>query len=338
MKLEAARKGDGCAHKGEIITGSGDTFIVDAKAARLGDLHTCRSPTPCRQRVPAQGRSSRRAARSTSTTFPRHERQICCSVCPLDRLPRCGHPITVEYNARPEDEHHHMMKFEHEIKERDKVEDEEEPGDGETGEADDPLGVDDIRPPPLQEKAPPSPASQRFDGTGRNVPNTADKQPYADQASPPHNPHQLTTSDENPDLKAQQPMSPPGGQTTSAQAAESPAYVEDVLGVMRRLEESACSVRVLQFGELDLISPAGRLVLTTLAAVAQMERDLLIERTHAGLARARREGKRLGRPRSLTEGQKSDVLDRVNSGDTISSIARDFGVSRATILRVRDAA
>ena len=114
--------------------------------------------------------------------------------------------------------------------------------------------------------------------------------------------------------------------------------VEDVLSVMRSLEEVDCSVRVLQFGDLDLVSPAGRLVLTTLAAVAQMERDLLVERTHAGLERARRAGKRLGRPKSLTEAQQQEVVDKINIGATISAVAREFGVSRATVLRVRDAA
>lgn len=112
--------------------------------------------------------------------------------------------------------------------------------------------------------------------------------------------------------------------------------VEDVLGVMRRLEEVECSVKVLQFGDLDLISPAGRLVMTTLVAVAAMERDLLIERTHAGLARARREGKRLGRPQALTDGQRASAVTRLEAGETVSAVARELGVSRATVIRARD--
>jgi len=50
-------------------------------------------------------------------------------------------------------------------------------------------------------------------------------------------------------------------------------------------------VIVLQLGKLDLTSPAGRMVLTMLAAVAEMEPDLLIERIKAALARARAKGK-----------------------------------------------
>jgi len=55
-------------------------------------------------------------------------------------------------------------------------------------------------------------------------------------------------------------------------------------------------VIVLQLGRLDLTSAAGKLMLTMLAAVAEMERDLLVERTQSGLARAKAEGKTLGRP------------------------------------------
>ena len=76
--------------------------------------------------------------------------------------------------------------------------------------------------------------------------------------------------------------------------------------------------------------------MTTLAAVARMERDLLVERTHAGLERARREGKRLGRPKALTAAQQRDVVQQIHDGASVSAVAREFGVSRATVLRVRD--
>jgi len=55
---------------------------------------------------------------------------------------------------------------------------------------------------------------------------------------------------------------------------------------------------VLQLGKLDLTSATGKLMLTMLVAVAEMERDLLVERTQSGLARAKAEGRRqdLGPP------------------------------------------
>jgi len=57
---------------------------------------------------------------------------------------------------------------------------------------------------------------------------------------------------------------------------------------------------VLQLGTTDLTSAAGKLLLPMLAAVAEMERDLLVKRTQAGLARAKAEGKALGR-RSMND-------------------------------------
>jgi len=57
-----------------------------------------------------------------------------------------------------------------------------------------------------------------------------------------------------------------------------------------------------------------RLHMTVLAAVAQFERDLLIERTHAGLARAKAEGKQLGRKDALTPEQKVAIRAKLVEG------------------------
>ena len=73
-----------------------------------------------------------------------------------------------------------------------------------------------------------------------------------------------------------------------------------------------------------------------IAAVAEFERDLLIERTQAGLIRAKSEGKVLGRPQSLTKLQAEAVRGRVAGGESVASLAREFGSSRQTIMRVRD--
>ena len=53
----------------------------------------------------------------------------------------------------------------------------------------------------------------------------------------------------------------------------------DIMTTVKRFSEMGCAVRVLQLGDLDLASSAGKLVLSTLSAVAEMERDLLVERT-----------------------------------------------------------
>lgn len=109
----------------------------------------------------------------------------------------------------------------------------------------------------------------------------------------------------------------------------------DVLQTVRQLQERKVHVIVHQLGNTDLTSPAGRLLLTMLSAVAEMERDLLVERTQAGLERAKAEGKQLGRPAKTTEQDRRDILDRLHAGDSVSQVARDFKVSRATIISIR---
>jgi putative DNA-invertase from lambdoid prophage Rac len=71
--------------------------------------------------------------------------------------------------------------------------------------------------------------------------------------------------------------------------------------------------------------------------VAEMERDLLIERTQAGLARAKAEGKRLGRPSKTTPEQREAIRRRARAGESVSGLAREFKVSRATVIAIRDA-
>jgi putative DNA-invertase from lambdoid prophage Rac len=106
----------------------------------------------------------------------------------------------------------------------------------------------------------------------------------------------------------------------------------DVLATIKRLTEQKVEVIVLQLGKLDLGSPAGELMLAMLAAVAEMERDLLVERTQAGLVRARAEGKVLGRPAKTTVAQRTTMVEAYERGDSISSLSRLYNVSRSTIL------
>jgi putative DNA-invertase from lambdoid prophage Rac len=68
--------------------------------------------------------------------------------------------------------------------------------------------------------------------------------------------------------------------------------------------------------------------------VAEMERDLLVERTQSGLARAKAEGKTLGRPSKTTTEQKAEIVVKYQNGESISALARLYEVSRANILGV----
>jgi len=66
------------------------------------------------------------------------------------------------------------------------------------------------------------------------------------------------------------------------------------------------------------------------AVVAEFERDLLIERTQSGLARAKAAGKALGRPQALSKEQQEQIAQGVSLG----VLAKQFGVSRPAIQRV----
>jgi putative DNA-invertase from lambdoid prophage Rac len=74
-----------------------------------------------------------------------------------------------------------------------------------------------------------------------------------------------------------------------------------------------------------------------LAAMADFERDLIIERTQAGQARARAEGKHMGRPPKTTESQRVAIRNALDKGATVTSMAERYKVSRATIISVRAA-
>ena len=97
----------------------------------------------------------------------------------------------------------------------------------------------------------------------------------------------------------------------------------------------ACRIEaiVLQLGKLDLGS-AGRMILTVLAAMAEMGRDLLVERTQSGLARAKAEGKVLGRPARITAGDRAKIVELHATGLSLAVIARQFGIAKATVYAV----
>ena len=112
----------------------------------------------------------------------------------------------------------------------------------------------------------------------------------------------------------------------------------DVFSTVAQLEARGIRVHCLALGGVDLTSSAGKLTMGVINAVAQFERDLLIERTQAGLARAKSEGKTLGRPPALSGERQDLVRQRLANGESVSAIARDIKTSRQTIMRARDAA
>lgn len=110
----------------------------------------------------------------------------------------------------------------------------------------------------------------------------------------------------------------------------------DVRATVERLEESGVRVHCLALGGVDLTSPAGKMTMQVINAVAEFERDLLIERTHAGIKRAKAEGKAFGRPSALTSAQQDQVKEQIKAGVPVARLAKEFNTSRQTIMRVRE--
>ncbi|MGF6641856.1 recombinase family protein [Paraburkholderia sp. MM6662-R1] len=112
----------------------------------------------------------------------------------------------------------------------------------------------------------------------------------------------------------------------------------DVRATVEKLATMGVRVHCLALGGADLTSAAGKMTMGVITAVAEFERDLLIERTHAGIARARAEGKHMGRPAALSTKNLTLALKQLAAGVSVSQVARDLNTSRATIIRARQRA
>lgn len=110
----------------------------------------------------------------------------------------------------------------------------------------------------------------------------------------------------------------------------------DVSSTVAHLEGMGIKVHCLALGGVDLASSAGRMTMNVINAVAQFERDLLKERTTAGIRRAQAAGKTLGRPRRISSANREAIAQALRDGVSVSSLARQYGVSRQTIMRERD--
>src|SRR4051794_27672955 len=98
----------------------------------------------------------------------------------------------------------------------------------------------------------------------------------------------------------------------------------DVGSTVARLADLGVRVHCLALGGVDLTSTSGKLTMSVINAVAEFERDLLIERTQAGLSRARAEGKAIGRPASITGEDRQTAEKLLADGMSVSAIARHF--------------
>lgn len=107
----------------------------------------------------------------------------------------------------------------------------------------------------------------------------------------------------------------------------------DVLSLIRELKGKGIGVRILQLGA-DTSGSAGSLIIGILASVASWEREIIKERTKAGIKSFRNENGTWGRRKKLSPSAREDVIKSLQDGQSIRSIAKRYRVSRDTIYRI----
>jgi DNA invertase Pin-like site-specific DNA recombinase len=107
----------------------------------------------------------------------------------------------------------------------------------------------------------------------------------------------------------------------------------DLLRILKQLNEKDVGFRSLTEA-LDTTTSAGRLMMHMVGAFAEFEREIIKERTKAGLARARAKGRIGGRKQELSARRQAEVIRQVKSGEKQAAVAREQHVSKATICRI----
>ena len=110
--------------------------------------------------------------------------------------------------------------------------------------------------------------------------------------------------------------------------------LKDVLHIMERIAEAGAGFRSIT-ENIDTTTPAGRMMMQMVGSFAEFEREMIRERTSAGLAQARAEGRVGGRRRKLGDKQRAEIADSVISGrKSAAEMARLYRVSQPTVSRI----
>jgi DNA invertase Pin-like site-specific DNA recombinase len=110
--------------------------------------------------------------------------------------------------------------------------------------------------------------------------------------------------------------------------------LKDLLHIMEKIEIAGAGFRSLTEA-IDTTTAAGRMMMQMVGSFAEFERAMIRERTSAGLAQARAEGRIGGRRRKLSDKQRNEIAESVVSGrKSGAEMARLYGVSEPTVSRI----
>lgn len=107
----------------------------------------------------------------------------------------------------------------------------------------------------------------------------------------------------------------------------------DILNVVEMFRDMGVRVCVLQFEGIDITSAMGKMVMTCMSAMAELERNILIERTKAGLERTKEQGTKLGRSLTISPATLKAMLEAKANGATLEKLVLAYGIPRNTIHR-----
>ncbi len=108
--------------------------------------------------------------------------------------------------------------------------------------------------------------------------------------------------------------------------------VANLMTILLALEQKRVGIRILNLG-MDTQTPTGKLMLTVLGAVAQFEREMMLERQREGIAKAKSEGRYKGR-KPIEPDRRQSVIRLATEGATRISIAAELGIGEATVYRI----
>lgn len=107
----------------------------------------------------------------------------------------------------------------------------------------------------------------------------------------------------------------------------------DVLHTVDEFKRLGIRLRVMQFDAVDVTSPTGKMIVTVMAACAELEKNLLVERTVAGLARTKEQGTILGPPLTMKPEDLKAICAERAKGKSFDQLATMFPYPRQTIYR-----
>lgn len=113
--------------------------------------------------------------------------------------------------------------------------------------------------------------------------------------------------------------------------------IQDLISFLNEIQSVECDLYLHQNG-IDTSTPSGRLMFGMLSLFADFERSIIAERTRAGMERARKQGKKIGRPSNMNDGLVESIKYMRSQGLGIRRIATDLKVGVSSVYKVLESA